>query len=288
VEGEWGEPMRETPKTRKVAWLVGGLIGLVVLAAGITLGSILLRHGSETTPINPASIGDVAGSSVSSPTGTKYNDLLQVVTNIPESTKIPTVIFISTPTPTISKSIPTPSIPLYDDFKQDSLETGRWGTPVWGNPISYTPTITSDGLKFNLIKDMWFDWMITDSRYVREFYVLVTLANNGDNNRGWGAAGFTIGNMIFRYGLFIKNNILEITNIDNDLQLIDIGGTCCPVTHIIGAKADQYNIYLYLDGNPIARYPMEGYPNVVGLQVMSGNGELVAYYHSVWVDFINP
>jgi hypothetical protein len=51
VEGVWGEPVREAPKTRKVAWLVGGLIGLVVLAAGITLGSILLRPEVESSPV---------------------------------------------------------------------------------------------------------------------------------------------------------------------------------------------------------------------------------------------
>jgi hypothetical protein len=51
VEGVWGEPVRDVPKTRKVAWLVGGLIGLVVLAGGIILGSILLRPEVESSPV---------------------------------------------------------------------------------------------------------------------------------------------------------------------------------------------------------------------------------------------
>ena len=70
VEGGWGKMINEAPKSRRMLWLVGGLIGLVVLAGAITLGSILLKHGVGTSPVTTATSGLVGvATMLPTPTG---------------------------------------------------------------------------------------------------------------------------------------------------------------------------------------------------------------------------
>jgi len=51
VESARGEMVREVPKSRRLYWLLGGLLGLVVLAVGIGLGSFWMRLGVRTIPV---------------------------------------------------------------------------------------------------------------------------------------------------------------------------------------------------------------------------------------------
>jgi hypothetical protein len=39
----WGEPIKEAPKTRRLAWAIGGVVGLVVLAVAIVLGILFFK-----------------------------------------------------------------------------------------------------------------------------------------------------------------------------------------------------------------------------------------------------
>ena len=58
VEGVWGEPVREAPRSRRIYWLAGGLVGLVVIGLGI--GILWRRHGAGTVSVVSTSTRVVA------------------------------------------------------------------------------------------------------------------------------------------------------------------------------------------------------------------------------------
>ncbi len=198
-------------------------------------------------------------------------------TSTPTVTRLPTPTRTLTPTPT---PIPMPNIPIYDDFADGILDHNKWGPPSWGNPQQYTPSESQGELRFE-IADKWIDWMIPDTRSVREFDTLVTI-----DQATTGAMGFTIGSHQIRYGLYIRgdNKIMITGEAFNLLEGIKLPGRCCPSTHLLGAKADGQQMHLYVDGNLTSSYPFSGYPNLVGLQIIA-DGPTIAHVSDVWVDF---
>jgi hypothetical protein len=135
--------VREAPKTRKVAWLVGGLIGLVVLAAGITLGSILLRHGNGINGNLISTINNVA---------INLTDTLEPTTGSAstlETTDLPPVA-TSTSSPVVGETIlpaPTGTLLWSDDFNDGfthgfSFHGGDWRVVDDGTGIKVLQVIS--------------------------------------------------------------------------------------------------------------------------------------------------
>jgi hypothetical protein len=172
----------------------------------------------------------------------------------------------------------TPDAPLYDDFESNIINSNKWGEPFWGNPQQYTPVQFQGALKFEVSKD-WFDWAIKQPKSIEEFYTLVTLENAG------GAFGISIGGNPTRYNLMLRGDGQVITwDEKKELDYFDVSGTCCPYTHLLGAKADGERLHFYVDNKEIVSYPLNGYANYGGLQIVGG-GQTIALVKDVWVKF---
>jgi hypothetical protein len=178
--------------------------------------------------------------------------------------------------------ISTPDAPLYDDFENNTINSNKWGQPLWDNPYQkYTPIQSQGALHFELSTNSlnWFDWAVKQSQSIEEMYALVTLDSAND-----GAFGISL-RMVqtgFSYNLMLKKNHVSIWNDPKELGDFQVSGTCCPYTHLLGAITDGSQIHFYVDNKLIGSYPFDGYPDYGTLQIV-GATRTVASASDVWI-----
>lgn len=161
---------------------------------------------------------------------------------------------------TQGQEIIMPDAPLYDDFEGDTIDTNKWGQPVWGNPEQYTPIQSQGALHFEISKD-WFDWAVNGFEPIEEMYALVTVDGNGT----FGISLRILASPGSGYNLMLQKDKVLIWNDPKELGSFQVSGTCC--THLLGAKVDGKQIYFYVDNVMLGSYPFNGYPDYGTLQI---------------------
>jgi serine/threonine protein kinase len=133
VEGVWGEPIKEAPKTRRLAWAIGGVVGLVVLAVGIGLGSIWMKHGASPVTMATSMQAPTEVNPVVSPSNTQA---------IPTNTSIAATRTVAAPgtanncAPQINSPSTQNSQPIAADAMQAILDQSQvLSTDEFSNPL---------------------------------------------------------------------------------------------------------------------------------------------------------
>jgi serine/threonine protein kinase len=173
MKGSWGDLEKEASKPRRMIWLMGGLIGLVVLAAGIGLGTLFRKPTVRTAPITKitsTSVLTTVNPFISSSTTAKQeiyaNTESATVTIAASPTITPTLnsISILTPPPTLSPS-DYGTLQYEDNFDLDTgtwsldkgstiqngmliLEAGTSTSPFWNNNYSFSNFIFETSFKY--------------------------------------------------------------------------------------------------------------------------------------------
>jgi hypothetical protein len=177
-----------------------------------------------------------------------------------------------------------PNIPLYDDFKGNSIDVSKWSPPLWGNPQEYTPVQESGLLRFDISRD-WIDWKVTDQRNIEQIYTLVTIENASDGAFGISIRILGLSDSEFSYNLMLRNqNFISIWGRGKELKTFKIDGPCCSRTHLLGLTFDGDQIYFIVDNKQVEKYQYMGFPNCATLQIV-GATRTVASTSGVWIKF---
>lgn len=188
----------------------------------------------------------------------------------------------ATTLPSTSESVPQvtelvmPDVPLYDDFESDTIDSNKWGQPVWGNPEQYIPIQSQGALHFEISKE-WFDWAVNGFQPIEEMYALVTV----DSGATFGISLRILASPGSGYNLMLQKDKALIWNDPKELGDFQVSGTCC--THLLGAKVDGEQIYFFVDNVMLSSYPLKGYPDYGTLQIVGSQAEASA--QEVWIKF---
>ncbi len=204
--------------------------------------------------------------------------LLQPSNPIPIAT-----VVVSTPIPT---SIPTPAIPLYDDFENGVIDE-TWYDPKWEGTqaIDFEVTESDGALRFSALNDTSsyrLGKLLTGKNQIlQELYMFVTVE---EITRDGSFGLFVNSSGGDWFNLFIQKNKIALNSkrqSEKTIQTIQ----CCPSTHLLGAKVDKAEVNFYVDGELVATLPKNGNLENPGFEISTSNGMLKAYVDKVWIRF---
>lgn len=273
--------------------LLGGIIGQIIVASATVRAAHIKANPNQTSDINSdksLSLSGILGGALIGAVLTLGALAIFGVLNFGKSNSpvspttvifTPTAVILPTEVVQVAEII-TPDAPLYDDFESNTIDSNKWGLPIWDNPQQYTPIQSQGALRFEIRKD-WFDWAVKQPQNIEEMYALVTLDSVND-----GALGISLKTVSLPesgYILVLKKDHVSVWNGKDTSELnFPVSGTCCPYTHLLGATADGKRLYFYVDNKLIGTYPFDGYPDYATLQI-AGASRIVASVSDVWIKF---
>jgi hypothetical protein len=188
------------------------------------------------------------------------------------STAAPTEAATLTPTP-----IPTPSIPVWDDFSSPATQARKWQT----DGERYTAKVVDGVLRLETPE--WMLRWVGSRQRIRAIAALVTL-QKGNGEFGLQALGST------SFNIYLTCNTMGVNIIPtakfrrvfyNTLPVLG-----CPTTHLLFISLDGKMAHFFMDGKEIATSQLDGY--AVSARITLGGDQktsTVALVHKVWVDF---
>jgi hypothetical protein len=188
------------------------------------------------------------------------------------STAAPTEAATLAPTP-----IPTPSIPVWDDFRSQATQARKWQT----EGERYTVRIVDGGLRLETPE--WILRWVGSRQKIQAIAALVTL-QKGNGEFGLQTLGST------SFNIYLTCNTIGVNIIPtakfrrvfyNTLPALG-----CPTTHLLFISLDSKMVHFFMDGKEIATSQLDGY--AISARLTLGGDQktsTVALVHKVWVEF---
>jgi hypothetical protein len=233
----------------------------------LLVSALLLLLLAATTGILPDRFGHPTFKNIALPSSEIDLASLAIV-----STAAPTEAATLTPTP-----IPTPSIPVWDDFSSPATQTRKWQT----DGERYTAKIVDGVLRLETPE--WMLRWVGSRQRIRAIAALVTL-QKGNGEFGLQALGST------SFNIYLTCNTVGVNIIPtakfrrvfyNTLPVLG-----CPTTHLLFISLDGKMAHFFMDGKEIATSQLDGY--AISARITLGGDQktsTVALVHKVWVEF---
>ncbi len=282
VEAPGDEPtvLADKPKSSPPWLWIGPGVAVLVVVVAVAAGAITLFAGVDTK----ATVATAIAATEQAKAGAVQP--AEEPTKSPPPTRTPR----PTPPPLASlSSVPEPDIPIYDDF-EDGVISKSWYDPKWsateGRQVTYEVDESEGVLHFDVVNDTnidrWGHFVTARGQKLQEIYMSITI----EEITGNGGLGLVVHSSNAWYVVDVWPDGISLSSNKQPWKTVQ-NTTCCPTTHLLGARVDGTEIHFYIDDNLVASLPeSENLENsgvfIFGDQKSKMNG----YVDNVWIRFV--